>query len=164
LLWADSGLSQITDKKRTWKDAMKTISAPTLSAPTLASWALAGCLVLLPALGACASGRPPPPIRTVSDADAGPVELVRGQKLEIALPMNAGTGYAWRLDREAPAWILSGGSSRTTTVRLPGGPVTMFYSYQAAGRGKAALSFTLKRPWEPDRPDDRKVVFQVKVR
>ncbi len=47
------------------------------------------------------------PLRTVTDvdADAGVVELVTGQDLEIALPLNAGTGYAWRLDQEArPCW------------------------------------------------------------
>lgn len=137
----------------------------TISAPIPASWALAGCLILIPALGACAGGPPsPPPTLTVTDADAGPIELARGQKLEIALPLNAGTGYGWRLDREAPAWILADGSSRTTDAKRPGGPVTTVYSFQAAGRGKAALSFTFKRSWEPDRPDDRKVVFQVKVR
>uniref|UniRef100_B0SXR4 Proteinase inhibitor I42 chagasin domain-containing protein n=1 Tax=Caulobacter sp. (strain K31) TaxID=366602 RepID=B0SXR4_CAUSK len=130
---------------------------------TLSALALPLVLGVL-SLGACATAAPPPPPLTVTEAQAGPVALARGQALEIVLPLNAGTGYAWRLDREAPALILNGGSSRITETDRPGGPVATIFSYQGAGRGKAELSFTLKRPWEPDRPGDRKAVFQVKVR
>jgi predicted secreted protein len=121
-------------------------------------------LATLLALGACASAGPPP-LRTVTDvdADAGQVELAPGQDLEIALPLNAGTGYAWRLDHEALA-LLSGGSSFTTEAKAPGAPVRMVYRYTAVARGRTALAFTLKRPWEPDRPDDRHVVFHIRVR
>ena len=129
---------------------------------TLEALALPLAVGLL-SLGACATTAPPPPV-TVTEAQAGPVALARGQALEIVLPLNAGTGYAWRLDQEAPTLILNGGSSRTTDAGRPGGPVTTVFSYQAVGRGKVDLSFTLKRPWEPDGPGDRKVVFHVKVR
>ncbi len=115
-------------------------------------------------LGACASSAPLP-VRTVTDvdADAGVVELVSGQDLEIALPLNAGTGYAWRLDHEAPP-VLAGGSSFVTDAKAPGAPVRTVYRYTAAGRGRTDLAFTLKRPWEADQPGDRKVVFHIRVR
>jgi inhibitor of cysteine peptidase len=124
---------------------------------------LALCLGLTASGGAWAA-KPPPAARTVTPADAGPIALKRGQPLEIVLPLNAGTGYGWRLDREAPADVLGGGSSRTTDAPRPGGPVSTVYSYQAVGRGKAVLSFTLKRPWEPDKSDDTKAVFTIQVR
>ena len=114
-------------------------------------------------IAGCVSA-PPPPVRTVTDADAGPITLARGQGLEIALPLNSGTGYAWRLDQEAPSLVLSGGSSRITDAKMPGAPVQALYRYQAVGVGKADLAFTLKRPWQPDSPSDRKIVFHVKVR
>ena len=116
------------------------------------------------ALSACATPAPTP-LRTVTDvdADAGVVDLVRGQDLEIALPLNAGTGHAWRLDREAPP-LLAGGSSFVTDAKAPGAPVRAVYRYTAAGRGRTDLSFTLKRPWEADQPGDRKVVFHIRVR
>ena len=116
------------------------------------------------ALGACATPAPTP-LRTVTDidADAGVVDLVRSQDLEIALPLNAGTGHAWRLDREAPP-LLTGGSSFVTDAKAPGAPVRAVYRYTAAGRGRTDLSFTLKRPWEADQPGDRKVVFHIRVR
>ena len=144
----------------TEKDAMKTLPPSSLGSFAVAPLALAALL----ALGACATTAPPP-LRTVTDvdADAGPVQLARGQDLEIALPLNAGTGYAWRLDREASA-ILSGGSSFMTDAKMPGAPVRTVYRYTAAARGKTDLAFTLKRPWEPDKPGDRKVVFHIKVR
>ena len=131
------------------KDAMKTLHALALAATFL----VAGC-----------ASAPPPPVRTLTDADAGPVTLSRGQGLEIALPLNSGTGYAWRLDEEAPSLILSGGSSQVTDAKMPGAPVQTIYRYQAVGVGRADLAFTLKQAWRPDSPGDRKVVFHVKVR
>lgn len=115
-------------------------------------------------LGACATPAPSP-VRTVTDvdADAGTVELTRGQDLEIALPLNAGTGYGWRLDHEAPP-LLEGGSSFVTDAKAPGAPVRAVYRYTAAARGRTDLSFTLKRPWEADQPGDRRVVFHIRVR
>ncbi len=128
---------------------MKTLHALTITAALL----IAGC-----------ASAPPPPVRAVTDADAGPITLARGQGLEIALPLNSGTGYAWRLDEEAPSLILSGGSSQITDAKMPGAPVQTLYRYQAVGFGKADLAFTLKQPWQPDAPSDRKVVFHIKVR
>jgi inhibitor of cysteine peptidase len=121
-------------------------------------------LAALLLLGACATPAPTP-LRTVTDvdADAGVVELVTGQDLEIALPLNAGTGYAWRLDHEAPP-LLAGGSSFETEAKAPSAPVRTVYRYTAAGRGRADLAFTLKRPWEADQPGDRRVVFHIRVR
>lgn len=115
-------------------------------------------------LGACATPAPTP-LRTVTDvdADAGVVELARGQDLEIALPLNAGTGYGWRLDGEAPPF-LEGGSSFMTDAKAPGAPVRTVYRYTAVARGRTDLAFTLKRPWEADQPGDRKVVFHIRVR
>ncbi|MBO9706570.1 MAG: protease inhibitor I42 family protein [Caulobacter sp.] len=132
---------------------MKTLAAQTSIAAVLMTLSLA----------ACATTPTPPPL-VLTDADAGAVSLVRGQDLEIRLPLNAGTGYAWRLDAEARPLVLGGGSSRVTDAERPGGPVTSVYSYTALARGRTDLAFTLKRPWEPDRPDDRKAVFHVRVR
>jgi inhibitor of cysteine peptidase len=105
------------------------------------------------------------PVLTVTDidADAGVVELAGGQDLEVALPITAGTGYAWRLDHEASP-LLAGGSSFVTEAKAPGAPVRTVYRYTAAARGRGDLSFTLKRPWEPDAPGDRRVVFHIRVR
>jgi inhibitor of cysteine peptidase len=135
---------------------------------TLKAFAVTGGLVLGLGLGlgACATAGPPPPPRVVTEADAGPVDLARGQTLEVRLASNAGTGFSWRLDHEADPQVLAGGSSHDVAASpgTPGGPLTTVYGYKGAGRGRTELSFTFKRPWEPDRPDDRKAVFQVRVR
>lgn len=132
---------------------MKTISL--LGGPLLAG---------LLALGACASDVTLP-VRTLTDvdADAGTVELVSGQDLEIALPLTAGTGYGWRPDQE-PSPLLTGGSSFQTQAKAPGAPVRTVYRYTAGARGRGDVSFTLKRPWEPDAPGNRRVVFHIRVR
>jgi inhibitor of cysteine peptidase len=140
---------------------MKTTKFPSL--------ALIGLLTLsaglAAGLAACATVAPPTP-RVVTEAEAGPVALARGQGLEVRLSSNAGTGYGWRLDREASPLVLSGGSSQDVAAApgLPGGRLTTVYTYKGAGRGTTDLAFTFKRPWEPDKPGDRKAVFKVKVR
>jgi inhibitor of cysteine peptidase len=126
-----------------------------------ASGALIAGLILMTG---CASAPPPPGPLTVTDAQVGAVSLAPGQDLRIELPLNAGTGYGWRLDHEADATVLGGGSSRTTDAALPGGRVTTVFSYLAVARGVTELSFTLKRPWMPDAADDRRLVFKVTVR
>ena len=123
--------------------------------------ALAVSLILM---AGCASAPPPPGPLTVTDAEVGAVTLAPGQELRIELPLNAGTGYGWRLDHEADATVLAGGSSRTTDAALPGGRITTVFSYQAVARGVTELSFTLKRPWMPDAADDTRRVYRVLVR
>jgi predicted secreted protein len=115
-------------------------------------------------LGACASDVLLP-VRTVTDvdADAGVIDLASGQDLEVALPMTAGTGYSWRPDYETPA-LLVGGSSFVTEAKAPGAPIRMVYRYTAAGYGRTHLAYTLTRPWENDHPNDRRVVFRIRVR
>jgi predicted secreted protein len=135
----------------TKKDAMKTLTPCTEDDPR--DWSLRIFAAGLLLIGACATPAPPP-VRTVTDvdADAGAIDLARGQDLEIALPLNSGTGYAWRLDHEAPSLVLSGGSSFVTDAKAPGAPVRAVYRYTAVARGEADLAFTLKRPWEADQP------------
>ena len=135
----------------------------TLHAPSLTALALTAALPFAGLIAGCVSA-PPPTARMVTDADAGPITLARGQGLEIALPLNSGTGYAWRLDAEASTLVLSGGSSQMTDAKMPGAPVQTLYRYQAVGSGRTDLAFTLKQPWQPDAPGDRKVVFHIKVR
>lgn len=126
------------------------------------SLALAASLGLILVAG-CASAPPPPP-GPLTVSDAGPVVLAPGQTLRIELPLNAGTGYSWRLDREADATVLTGGSSQTTNAALPGGAIMTIFTYQAAARGRAELSFTLKQPWMPDKAGDTRRVFEVLVK
>jgi len=130
----------------------------------LVSPALAASLGLgLILVAGCASAPPPPP-GPLTVSDAGPVVLAPGQMLRIELPLNAGTGYSWRLDREADATVLTGGSSQTTDAALPGGAITTIFTYQASARGRAELSFTLKQPWMPDTAGDTRRVFSVLVK
>ncbi len=128
------------------------------------SSALAASLGLgLILMAGCASAPPPPP-GPLTVSDAGPVVLAPGQVLRIELPLSAGTGYSWRLDREAEATVLSGGSSQTTNAALPGGAIMTIFTYQAMARGRAELSFTLKQPWMPDTVSDTRRVFPVLVK
>jgi len=128
------------------------------------SSALAASLGLgLTLVAGCASVPSPPP-GPLTVSDAGPVVLAPGQALRIELPLNAGTGYSWRLDREADGTVLSGGSSQTTNAALPGGAIMTIFTYQATGRGTAELSFTLKQPWMPDTAGDTRRVFRVLVK
>lgn len=131
---------------------MKTIKA--LAAAALFALPLAGC-----------AGDGFHTDRVITEADTGKkIRLSQGQTLEVQLSSSAGTGHAWRLERTPATWILTGGSSQDSLADRPGAPITTTYTFQALGYGKGDLAFTYKRPWEPDGPGDKKVVFRVDVR
>jgi predicted secreted protein len=82
-------------------------------------------------------------------------EMEVGQRLEVRLGANAGTGFSWQMAGPAPA-VMSLQSTDPAGVVAPvageagrpgGGTVTTF-AMTAIAQGEAQLRFVLARPWE----------------
>ena len=79
-----------------------------------------------------------------------------GERLEIRLGANGGTGYAWILAGPTPANLQVTSSDPAGAVRqadpLPraGGPTWTVFGMNAIAQGSATLRFELSRPWEKD--------------
>lgn len=84
-------------------------------------------------------------------ADGSTVTLVQGGSIRLTLPLNAGTGYEWRLLRRPPAVVaVAGEAALIATAERPGGPVAQAFDITGVAPGSADLSFGLVRPWEQD--------------
>ena len=95
-----------------------------------------------------------------SGSDLSPVQrsgtMTVGERLEIRLGANGGTGYAWALAGPTPANLQTTSSDPAGSVRpadaqpRPGGPTWTVFGMTAIAQGKALLRFELARPWEND--------------
>jgi len=131
----------------------------------LAITALAAC-GSLPDLGGLApTARPAPgPVAGVRD---GETVLRPGQTLTIALPGNAGTGYAWRLEGFDATVLTRGepfGAVVATAANRPGGPAETRWAFTAAKRGQTTLIFAYARPWEAGSRPAETARYSVTVR
>jgi predicted secreted protein len=98
-------------------------------------------------------------------------EMEVGQRLEVRLGANAGTGFAWQMAGPAPA-VMSLQSTDPAGVVAPapgeggragGGTVTTF-AMTAVAQGDAQLRFVLARPWEKGVAPARVVDLAVTVK
>lgn len=98
-------------------------------------------------------------------------EMEVGQRLEVRLGANAGTGFAWQMAGPAPA-VMSLQSTDPAGVvaaapgeggRAGGGTVTTF-AMTAVAQGDAQLRFVLARPWEKGVVPARVVDLAVTVK
>ncbi len=105
-------------------------------------------------------------------ADAKPLHgaMEVGQRLEIRLGANAGTGYVWRLAGPAPANMAMDSTDPAGVVTpapgadgKPGAGTITTFAMTAISQGDAKLRFTLLRPWEKQTQPDRRVDIHVTV-
>lgn len=105
-------------------------------------------------------------------ADAKPIlgAMEVGQRLEIRLGANAGTGYVWQLAGPAPANMAMDSTDPAGVVTpapgadgKPGAGTITTYAMTAISQGDAKLRFMLLRPWEKQTQPDRRVDIHVTV-
>lgn len=98
-------------------------------------------------------------------------EMEVGQRLEVRLGANAGTGFSWQMAGPAPA-VMNLQSTDPAGVVAPvageagragGGTVTTF-AMTAVAQGDAQLRFVLARPWEKGVAPARVVDVAVTVK
>ena len=85
-------------------------------------------------------------------------EMTVGERLEVRLGANAGTGYAWTLAGPVPANMQMTGrdpAGAVTPVPAPagspprvGGATVSTFGMTAVAQGEARMQFLLIRPWE----------------
>jgi inhibitor of cysteine peptidase len=129
---------------------------------------VAAFLLCLPAIGATAdcvamNGDAKPIVLT--DADNGKTcELATGEKLEVRLEAQLGTGYSWRPQKPDERVLQPLGERSIEAPREPklGGKELQVFRYEAKAAGEVTLLFEYVRPWEKDVPPAR--TFRASVR
>ena len=110
---------------------------------------LLACALLALALGATSASAFE--VRATSADNGKTVHLNRGDRLQVTLSENAGTGYAWRLTRRPMAGVLRGLSNRhvapaSTNPPTAGTPGRRIVRWRAVGRGTTSLRLQLFPP------------------
>lgn len=95
-----------------------------------------------------------------------PIEVLQGQRFEIALEANPTTGYSWALAKRLENRVITLATTRyfpNETSRVGSGG-TEVWSFQARHEGTAAIVLAYRRPWEPEPGPSTNRVFRVTVR
>lgn len=88
-------------------------------------------------------------------AAGGPVYLGPGDRLQVLLQENGGTGYEWTLASPAqgPVAKLVGKSLQRNATGVPGAPQFRSFEFEGcADDRKQTLRFELRAPWEKGKP------------
>ncbi len=96
-----------------------------------------------------------------------------GERLEVRLGANAGTGYLWTLAGPVPANMQLTSTDPAGSVRPAdgadgrvGGPTWTVFGMNATAQGTATFRFVLSRPWESQGgvPPVRQVDLTIEVK
>lgn len=89
-----------------------------------------------------------------------------GDVLRVELKRSSGTGYEWQLSKDSGSFTpvlkadfdAASGKGRAEPQQngVPGGPVLDVFDFTASTAGSTRLVFVLVRPWEMDKPGDRR--------
>ena len=122
-------------------------------------------------LSALLMGAAPPPTSPprVAPSGDGQARLKVGEVMEIALPANASTGYAWEfvqdgapLLRRVPANPAPRTRAADAAPPVVGAGTTQRWWFQAVAPGDTELQLIYRRPWEKTAPA-RRAVYRVRV-
>jgi predicted secreted protein len=146
---------------RLQESRMPNLSLLVAAAPRLAVRAALAALVLAaPAAAEVIEVRP-----ELSFQGSAPlreaVEAHVGDTIRVALPAQAGSGYAW--SETVAGDVLVPGRRESRPADRPGGPQPEIRTYRATAVGGARIDFAYRRPWETSRPPARQVVLSVTV-
>lgn len=88
----------------------------------------------------------------VDEGDAGTtVELLPGDRLQVTLPCQAGTGFSWGPGAPLPAFLRLESDELLDAAEAPGAPEAQRLVYLALAAGDPAegqLVLHYRRPWE----------------
>lgn len=91
-------------------------------------------------------------------AGAGPVYLGTGDRLQVLLQENGGTGFEWALASPARGKVarLVDTTLQRTTMGVPGAPQFRVFELEGcAADGTQTLKFEMRAPWEKGEPAER---------
>ncbi|WIV53705.1 protease inhibitor I42 family protein [Amycolatopsis nalaikhensis] len=95
------------------------------------------------------------------EADGAAADVAPGERLELRLPENAGTGYQWVLDTPDPPLRVVG-ETRHPAADRAGGTGEHRFVLDADQPGEVTLVARHARPWAPE-TELRRFRFTVRV-
>lgn len=102
-------------------------------------------------LAAVACGGDGETLRFGPEADGSTTTVAVGDTIEVALPANPSTGYAWEVVVfDASVLRPIGAPDFTAEADLEGAPGVSVFSFEVIGAGATTLDMIYRRSWESD--------------
>jgi predicted secreted protein len=99
---------------------------------------------------------------SLTEADAGkPIQLKVGQRVQLSLPVQSGTGYSWQAPPKSPLLDLEYGTE--LFVPKPGAPAVELITATAKSPSFLVLEFQYARPFEKGTPPMKKARFPILI-
>lgn len=84
-----------------------------------------------------------------------PQKGMRGKRVEVVLPYNAGTGFAWTCETDNSVLELQGVDTVSLAAEgVTGGPLEDHFVLAGKSAGSVKATFRLSRAWEPTEDDE----------
>lgn len=110
-------------------------------------------VILALVLVACGGGGATMSFGAADDGTTAAVGV--GDRLEIALPANPSTGFAWEVVVfDGSVLRQEGDPGFAASADLPGASGTTVFTFTVIGSGATTLDLVYRRPWESDPPSD----------
>jgi predicted secreted protein len=102
----------------------------------------------------------------VLDESSAGAEVKVGDRVEVRLKAQFGTGFSWALAKPPETALRPLGDAVVPAEGEPapeGGYEIQVFTFEAAAAGETELDFVYRRPWQPNDPSNKHVTFVVKV-
>jgi predicted secreted protein len=102
----------------------------------------------------------------MSEKDESCIQVEAGKPFAIGFHSSPGTGYSWEFAAEPDKTLLEFRGERIEEPEngMPGGRVTVFWTFQPLAAGETEIALKYVRPWEKEAPAAKKHVFKVQIR
>jgi len=102
----------------------------------------------------------------MSEKDESCIQVEAGKPFAIGFHSSPGTGYSWEFAAEPDKTLLEFRGERIEEPEngMPGGRVTVFWTFQPLAAGETEIALKYARPWEKEAPAAKKHVFKVQIR
>ncbi|NBX36162.1 MAG: hypothetical protein EBR10_02925 [Planctomycetes bacterium] len=122
---------------------------------------------------AIAPSEPKGPVDEVLLDETSSMTVNIGDTVRVELKRSSGTGYEWQLAKDSRSFapmlkanfdVASGkGRAEPQANGMPGGPVLDVFDFTASTAGSTRVLFVLVRPWEMEKPADRRELLVTVV-
>lgn len=99
----------------------------------------------------------------VLDQEKPSAEARVGDRIDVRLKAQFGTGFSWALLEVPPTLRKVGETMESANSDVEGGWEVQVFAFQAAAPGDARLEFGYRRPWETTKPPKQTAVFDITI-
>lgn len=99
----------------------------------------------------------------LDETSTDPVAVAVGDRIEVHLQAQFGSGYSWKAVEIPQSLELLGETTAVGEASADGRSDVQIFTFAAAAPGVATLQFAYRRPWQTAAPAKLTAVFQIDI-